>query len=238
MMTGHVAINLKTEDLEKSLAFYQALGFRTIDGGHRNGGFPDREGKKWRVLQSDGVVIGLFEGMLESNHLSFYSDRLDEIRTLFDNQSIDYEEAMGSLALVDPDGLPLLFEPVHVNPEEELMEADRAFCDAVQEGGGSAFAEGFDEHGIMVSGRENRLIGRELIRAAMRRFFDKPGFQLIWEPLEAQVSVDGTLGHTSGTYERSYEIPSGEKIIEKGSYSTTWKRDETGDWRVLFDIGN
>jgi hypothetical protein len=42
-----------------------------IDGGHMNNDFPGEEGDRWRILETEGLKSGLFEGMYGFNILKF-----------------------------------------------------------------------------------------------------------------------------------------------------------------------
>ena len=62
MNLGAFSISLNVKDLAASKAFYEKLGF-TKKGGD--------EAQKWLVLKNGDHVIGLFEGMFESNIMTF-----------------------------------------------------------------------------------------------------------------------------------------------------------------------
>ncbi len=62
MNIGNGSISLKVDNLENSIEFYQALGFK------QSGGNIDY---RYIVMQNDTMTIGLYEGMLEANMLTF-----------------------------------------------------------------------------------------------------------------------------------------------------------------------
>ncbi|MEM9518185.1 MAG: VOC family protein [Actinomycetota bacterium] len=57
---GLFSVSLKVADLDASLAFYAALGFRELGG----------EGQ-WRIIGNGSTKLGLFADHLESNILTF-----------------------------------------------------------------------------------------------------------------------------------------------------------------------
>jgi len=61
MELGNFSVSLAVKDLIKSREFYEKLGFRVIHG----------DNTKWVVMQDANATIGLFEGMFESNILTF-----------------------------------------------------------------------------------------------------------------------------------------------------------------------
>ncbi len=62
MNIGNGSISLKVEDLETSIKFYQLLGFEQSGGNMEY---------RYIVMQNDTMTIGLYEGMLETNMLTF-----------------------------------------------------------------------------------------------------------------------------------------------------------------------
>ncbi|MFI0433860.1 MAG: VOC family protein [Candidatus Nanopelagicales bacterium] len=62
MDLGNFSVCLKVADLDRSLAFYRSLGFEPISGDADAG---------WLVLRNGPARIGLFQGVLEANVLTF-----------------------------------------------------------------------------------------------------------------------------------------------------------------------
>ncbi|MEP2651109.1 MAG: VOC family protein [Paraglaciecola sp.] len=62
MKLGNFSVSLTVKDIEKSRVFYEKLGF-TVRGGDQS--------QNWLVLQNEQTIIGLFQGMLEDNILTF-----------------------------------------------------------------------------------------------------------------------------------------------------------------------
>jgi ketosteroid isomerase-like protein len=61
-------------------------------------------------------------------------------------------------------------------------------------------------------------------------------FSLTWTPDLIGVSKDGTLGYTTGRYERR-RVVDGEETVQRGSYFTVWRRQRDGRWLVEADMG-
>ncbi|MDO5655786.1 MAG: VOC family protein [Flavobacteriaceae bacterium] len=59
---GNFSVSLAVKDLQKSKEFYENLGFTTFGGNQEHG---------WLILKSDYAVIGLFQGMIQENILTF-----------------------------------------------------------------------------------------------------------------------------------------------------------------------
>ena len=62
MKLGSFSISLTVKDIHQSKAFYENLGF-TFKGGDIN--------QKWIVLKNGNAIIGLFEGMIDKNIITF-----------------------------------------------------------------------------------------------------------------------------------------------------------------------
>ena len=120
MHLGHFSISLAVKDLAASRSFYEKLGFAVIHG--------DEE-QNWLILQNGDATVGLFQGMFDSNILTFNpgwdarANRLSEFTDVRDIQSHlkaeglelmaeAEEEGTGpaSLMLTDPDGNPVLID--------------------------------------------------------------------------------------------------------------------------------
>ena len=62
MDLGAFSVSLNVQDLDASRRFYEALGFTQFHGDAAQG---------WLILRNGDTVIGLFQGMLERNTLTF-----------------------------------------------------------------------------------------------------------------------------------------------------------------------
>ena len=121
MQLGNFSVSLAVNDLQKSRAFYEALGF-AVTGGDKAHNF--------LILQNETATIGLFQGMFEKNILTFnpglagpdmeqLSEFTDvrEIQRSLKSDGIELtEEADEStsgpahIAFLDPDGNPILID--------------------------------------------------------------------------------------------------------------------------------
>jgi ketosteroid isomerase-like protein len=60
---------------------------------------------------------------------------------------------------------------------------------------------------------------------------------LTWSPVGVDISSAGDLGYTHGTYEFSAIGKDRESVVDRGKYTSIWKRQKDGGWKVL-DMGN
>lgn len=120
MRLGNFSISLAVQDIHRSRAFYEKLGFRAVGGD---------AAKNWLILQNETCTIGLFQGMFEKNTLTFNPgwdhacntlpdfDDVRDIQKSLRNQGLDLltqadESSTGpaSFLLFDPDGNPILID--------------------------------------------------------------------------------------------------------------------------------
>lgn len=62
MQLGNFSISLNVKDIAASKKFYEALGFSIIMGDEKQG---------WLILQNGTTNIGIFQGMFDSNLITF-----------------------------------------------------------------------------------------------------------------------------------------------------------------------
>ena len=127
MRLGNFSVSLAVKNLAASRAFYEKLGFRQCGG----------DAKKWIVLQNETSTIGLFQGMLEKNTLTFNPgwDRTKATLPDFDDVR-DIQKTLKSrgltpvlaadesttgpafFTLVDPDGNPIYIDQHVPSPKK------------------------------------------------------------------------------------------------------------------------
>jgi catechol 2,3-dioxygenase-like lactoylglutathione lyase family enzyme len=119
MNLGNFSLSLVVKDLATSKAFYAKLGFLPGNG----------DGKTWLVMQNGTTKLGLFQGHLERNMLTFnpgwgpnanaldaFTDVRELQRQLKSAGLVPVKEADESTTgpehfmLVDPDGNPILVD--------------------------------------------------------------------------------------------------------------------------------
>ena len=120
MRLGNFSVSLAVQDIHRSRAFYEKLGFRAIGGDAAN---------NWLILQNETCTIGLFQGMFEQNSLTFnpgwdragntlpdFEDVRDIQKALKDQglplatQTDESSTGPAHLSLMDPDGNPILID--------------------------------------------------------------------------------------------------------------------------------
>ena len=120
MELGAFSISLKVKDIKKSVEFYEKLGF-TYKAGNID--------QNWIVLKNGSTVIGLFQGFIEENTLTFnpgwdqsasevnpFTDvreiqkKLKEKGVKIDREANETTKGPEYIVLTDPDGNSILID--------------------------------------------------------------------------------------------------------------------------------
>ena len=102
---GWFEISLPVEDIAKSVAFYEALGFKQCDALERN-----------VTLQKGDCRLSLYQGHLDPARpqLIFWQGDVDAIKSYVESRGVAIDKAVQDekgkgVMLIDPDGHPLYF---------------------------------------------------------------------------------------------------------------------------------
>ena len=120
MELGNFSVSLTVKDIKVSKAFYEKLDFKEVAG---------KLEENWIVLQNGNARIGLFQGMLDKNIMTFNPGWTKDKETLKDFQDVrelqrtlkargitmtteadETTEGPAYFMVADPDGNTLLFD--------------------------------------------------------------------------------------------------------------------------------
>lgn len=108
MDTGPLSISLAVKSLRASLAFYETLGFEVVDG----------DGSSWAMLHRGSSRIGLFEGMFETNLITFNPPNARAVASTLVANGYEIQSGAGGsdgavhFMVTDPDGNKILFDQI------------------------------------------------------------------------------------------------------------------------------
>ena len=111
----------------------------------------------------------------------------------------------------------------------EVKARESAFAKTMADRDLQAFSGFVAKEGVFFGGK-GPIRGRDAVVAAWKRFFEGPDAPFSWEPDMAEVLGSGKLALTSGPV----HDPKGELI---GTFTTIWRLESDGKWRVVFDKG-
>jgi ketosteroid isomerase-like protein len=122
---------------------------------------------------------------------------------------------------------------VAANPTSELKSADENWSKASEAKNLDQFMS-FVADDVYDSGPDGKWTqGKAAIRDRWSRMLTDPGFKLTWTVDAADVSKDGRIGYTRGTFQSSM----GGKPMA-GSYATVWEKGKDGKWRAVVTIAS
>jgi catechol 2,3-dioxygenase-like lactoylglutathione lyase family enzyme len=120
MQLGAFSVSLAVKDIQASKDFYEKLGFTPAGG--------DIE-QNWLIMRNGDHVIGLFQGMFDSNILTFnpgWDQQCNETESFTDVREIqanlktagvtliaeadETSKGPASITMLDPDGNPILID--------------------------------------------------------------------------------------------------------------------------------
>jgi ketosteroid isomerase-like protein len=122
-------------------------------------------------------------------------------------------------------------------PEEDLESAtakvearEIAFAKTMADRDHEAFKGFISPEAVFFNGNQ-ALRGRDAVAEAWAQFFEGETAPFSWHPDLVEVLDSGDLAFSSGPVSAA----SGEVV---GRFNSIWRKDEDGQWRVVFDKGS
>ncbi len=115
-----------------------------------------------------------------------------------------------------------------------LRQLEANFAADVAQHGHDAFITYFAEDGVEVVDGGGFKTKEEMHQ-------EKPwpeGTTLTWTPVKAEMSASGDLGYTYGNYVFTAKNKDGKLVENYGKYTSIWKKQKDGQWKVVVDMGN
>jgi ketosteroid isomerase-like protein len=113
---------------------------------------------------------------------------------------------------------------------QQVREAERAFAKTMADRDHTAFTSFLADEAIFLGPKE-ALRGKQAVAAGWKRFFDGKQAPFAWEPERVEVVSSGNLAISTGPVT---DPASGKRV---GTFTTTWRREPDGKWRVVLDSG-
>jgi ketosteroid isomerase-like protein len=118
-----------------------------------------------------------------------------------------------------------------------LVKIENDFMKAAADHGSQGYMSYYADDAVEVPNGAAFLQGKAEIAKTMG-FLDTPDNHLTWAPVGSGMAASGDLGYTYGTYEFVSKDKGGKPIVDKGKYTTIWKKQKDGSWKVALDMGN
>jgi ketosteroid isomerase-like protein len=114
--------------------------------------------------------------------------------------------------------------------EREVAETERAFAKTMADRDFAAFKTFLSDEAVFFTG-PTPLRGREQVAGAWQRFYEKPEAPFSWQPEQVQALESGELALSTGPVRDAKG-----KLI--ATFTSIWRREARGQWRIIFDKGN
>jgi ketosteroid isomerase-like protein len=115
----------------------------------------------------------------------------------------------------------------------DLKKADQDWAKSVADRNLDQFMSFIGDDAYMCDLSGKWMQGKDAIKADWTKALADPTFKLSWTVDTADVSKDGNMGYTRGSFQGGQSNAS-----FSGSYATVWHKDKDGKWRVAVDIAS
>jgi len=112
----------------------------------------------------------------------------------------------------------------------QVADTERAFAKSMADRNFAAFTSFLAEDTVFFTG-PTPLRGKEAVAAVWKRFYEKPEPPFAWEPETVEVLDAGDLALSTGPVRNG-----AGKLI--ATFTSIWRRESPGVWRIVFDKGN
>lgn len=113
--------------------------------------------------------------------------------------------------------------------QKQVREAETAFARTMADRDHAAFVAFLSEEAVFL-GRGRVLRGRKEVAEGWKTYYEAPQAPFSWEPERVEVIDSGSLALSTGPV----RDPQGKRI---GTFTSTWRRERDGRWRVVLDGG-
>lgn len=112
----------------------------------------------------------------------------------------------------------------------DVFETERAFAGTMASRDHGAFTTFLSDEAVFFLG-DTPLHGKAEVSAGWKHYYEKADAPFSWEPEKVEVLGSGTLALSTGPVHDS-----GGTLI--GTFTSIWRMEESGRWRIVFDKGN
>jgi ketosteroid isomerase-like protein len=125
--------------------------------------------------------------------------------------------------------VPLFGQSPSATLKRQVFAAESSFAASMAERNLAAFATHVSPEAIFF-GDTSVMRGKEEVLARWRGFFTEADAPFSWKPEVIEVLPSGRLALSSGPV----FDPKGKKV---GTFSSIWRREPDGKWKIIFDKG-
>jgi ketosteroid isomerase-like protein len=120
-----------------------------------------------------------------------------------------------------------------------MEKANPAYSAAMNAGDVTAYMASWDENGVQLPPDAPMVVGKPAITQGMTAAFGAVVFSDFTINMQEAVQFAPGWGYTRGTYTYSFVMKSGgPKLSYDGKFSTVWKKQADGSWKIYRDCFN
>jgi ketosteroid isomerase-like protein len=120
---------------------------------------------------------------------------------------------------------------------DTLKRLEGEFMKAATDKGSKGYLSYYADNAVEIPNGAPVISGKINIAPGMS-FLDDPNNRLTWTPVGGDISASADLGYTYGTFEFHSTDKDGKPHVEYGKYTSIWKLQKNGSWKVVLDMGN
>ena len=114
--------------------------------------------------------------------------------------------------------------------QRQVADTERAFAKTMADRSFAAFQTFLSVDTIFFNGPK-ALRGKQAVADAWKPFYEKPDAPFSWKPEQVEVLESGALALSTGPV----FDPKGKNVA---TYTSIWRMEAPGVWRIIFDKGN
>jgi ketosteroid isomerase-like protein len=122
--------------------------------------------------------------------------------------------------------------------EQAVRAADIAWAQAFSRKDLAGYLAFVDSTASIQQPNAPTVTGTAAIRALIEGFYALPNLSGTWQPTSVEASRSGDLAYSTGTYELSFNDPSGKPVTERGKYVEIWRQQADGSWKMVVESFN
>ena len=115
---------------------------------------------------------------------------------------------------------------------EKLMQVSREWSRTIPTKDVEKILSYWMDDAVMILPNEEPMKGKDAIRAMIEEDLKDPAFNISWEPLEAHISDDGSMGYLL----EKNKVTVSDSLTFYHNVITVWRKAEDGTWKNVADV--
>ena len=122
--------------------------------------------------------------------------------------------------------------------EDAVRKTDADWAKAAQSKSVDAWVAFYADDAAVLPPNEAMAMGNDNIKKAIGPLLGLPNLAISWQATKVEVARSGDLAYEYGTYEMSYDEPSGKRTSDHGKLVEVWRKLADGSWKCIVDTFN